>query len=60
MLLTETTVDAEVAEHVDGAKMLVDGSCNLGVDLAVMVVKGADRTVCDHEAPARPLDNQVL
>ena len=40
MLLTETTVDAEVAEHVDGAKMLVDGSCNLGVDLAVMVVKG--------------------
>lgn len=49
MLLTETTVDAETAEPVDGAKMLVDGSCNLGIDLAAMVVKVADCAVCIHK-----------
>lgn len=41
MLLTETTVDAEMAEPVDGAKMLVDGVGDLSVNDAVMVVKAA-------------------
>lgn len=49
MLLTETTVDAETAEPVDGAKMLVDGVGDLSVNDAVMVVKAADRLVGGHE-----------
>lgn len=49
MLLTETTVDAEVAEHVDGAKMLVDGIGDLGVNDAVMVVETTDRLIGGHE-----------
>lgn len=49
MLLTETTVDAETAEPVDGAKMLVDGVGDLSVNDAVMVVKTADRLVGGHE-----------
>jgi very-short-patch-repair endonuclease len=49
MLLTETTVDAESAQPVDGAKVLVDGVGDLSVNDAVMVVKAADRLVGGHE-----------
>ena len=49
MLLTETTVDAETAEPVDGAKVLINGVGDLSVNDAVMVVKTADRLVGGHE-----------
>lgn len=49
MLLTETTVDAETAEPVDGAKVLINGVGDLSVNDAVMVVKAADRLVGGHE-----------
>ena len=42
MLLAESTVDAEAAQSVDCSKMLVNSSCNFGVDLAVMVVEAAN------------------
>lgn len=35
MFLTETTVDAETAQPIDGTKMLVDDGCDLGVNEAV-------------------------
>jgi hypothetical protein len=49
MFLTETTVDAETAQPVDGTKMLVDDGCDLGVNDAVVVVEAADRLVGGHE-----------
>lgn len=49
MLLTETTVDAETAEPVDGAKVLINGVGDLSVNDAVIVVKAADRLVGGHE-----------
>lgn len=49
MLLAESTVDAEAAQSVDCSKVLVNGSCNLGVDLAVMVVEAANCLVGGHE-----------
>ena len=56
MLLAETTVDAEAAQPVDGTKMLVDGGCDLGVDLAVVVVETADRLVGGHEGLDGPIE----
>lgn len=49
MLLAESTVDAEAAQSVDCSKVLVNGSCNLGVDFAVMVVEAANCLVGGHE-----------
>lgn len=42
MFLTETTVDAETAQPIDGTKMLVDDGCDLGVNDAVAVVEAAN------------------
>ena len=56
MFLAETTVDAEAAQPVDGTKMLVDGGCDLGVDLAVVVVETADRLVGGHEGLDGPIE----
>ena len=48
MFLTETTVDAETAQPVDGTKMLVDDGCDLCVNDAVAVVEAANCLVGGH------------
>ena len=56
MLLAESTVDAEAAQSVDCSKMLVNSSCNFGVDLAVMVVEAANCLVGGHKGLDGPCE----
>jgi len=50
MFLTETTVDAETAQPIDGTKMLVDDGCDLGVNDAVAVVEAATASLTAMKA----------
>ncbi len=49
MLLTETTVDAETAEPVDGAKVLINGVGDRVSTMLSWSLRAADRLVGGHE-----------